>query len=258
MSDERLLELLSAGSDGELSVDEKKELDELLAGNDSAAATREAWTRMDTLLRSLPPAEPPAGLGERIVSRVRLPGAGEASTSTGWLRPLAIDRLWRYGFSAAFGALLAIAVYESQPDYTRPANITELVGTIAPDSELAGRDIIDTFTVDAGDIDSIARLENRNGWLVLDVRIDSAKPVDISIDFGAAGLGLEALAQPPNGLESIRLQDNVLRIVGSGQRRFSVLLHRPADAVPAGEAGLWIEVTSEGNLLKQGLLRLDR
>lgn len=257
MSIERAFELLSGELDDDLSPDERAELRELL---DTSAEARELATELRQLsgtLDSLPDVEPPAGLADRILSSVRTPEPDSRSTLFDWLSSIGAGPVLRYGFSVAVGALLAIAVYENQPEGGSGADITELVGTMAPNAVAPGRRILDSFSFERTGVSSVARLERRDRSLVIDIRIDTTRIVEIAMDFGASKFEFEALAQTQSSLDAIEWSGTVLRVKGRGQRRFAVLL-RPVDKKASDtETNIRLDYSSEGEILQQGMLTSD-
>ncbi len=256
MNDERVFELLSAAADDDLTAAEKAELDEILSGSAEARRLQAELAQMERDLADTPELLPPPGLREQILRRVPQPRAG--SSIADWLGELRFGAVLRYGFSAAFGALLAVAIYESQPQFGSASDITELVGTMAPDTDSNKRRVLDSFSFRDKGISSFARLEQRDRALLVDVRIDTTRVVDIKFDFSAAGYEFEALAQTLSNLESIQFSNKVLKVKGRGQRRFAVLLRSPDDDVLADEAQIHLEYSSNGKLLRQGMLSADR
>jgi hypothetical protein len=70
-SDDEIRELLDAYLDGELDVGERAQVDELLSRSDTARAELDEIDRVRTLVRGLPPVEPPFGFFERMARRRR-------------------------------------------------------------------------------------------------------------------------------------------------------------------------------------------
>lgn len=258
MSDERTFELLSAAADDDLTAAEQAELETLLEELPQARNLEADMNRLEDIMTNVADVEPPSRLRDDILQAASLPQAGAKWSVADWLHPIRSGAVLRYGFSVAFGALLVIAVYESQPRLGPTVDITELVGTMAPDSGGAGRSILDTFSFESTGVSSIVRLEQRDDALVLDVRIDATRPVEIAMDFTATGLEFEALAQTQSSFDTIQFANNVLRVKGRGKRRFAVLLHASDDTNSASEAEIALEFSSDGNLLQQGLLKSTR
>ena len=258
MSDERAFELLSAAADDDLTAAEQAELEKLLRELPQAENLKADMDQLEEIMANVADVDPPSRLRDEIMQAASLPQPSAKWSFADWLHPIRSGAVLRYGFSAAIGALLVIAVYEGQPHLGPITDITELVGTMAPDSGGVGRSVLDTFSFERTGVSSIVRLEQRDDALVLDVRIDTTRPVEISMDFAAAGLEVEALAQTQSSFESIQFADNVLKVKGRGKRRFSVLLHARDDTSSASNAEIALEFSSDGKLLQQGSLNSIR
>lgn len=253
----RIDELIEKATDEELSPTERNELDEFLDADPEARKLATRMAELDELLNSAAKVSPPRDLRDRIMRELPMQARAE-TLELRKTRPFLSPRwfIW-HAVSAAFGALLAISFYESQAPISSSVDISELVGTIAPDATGSKRVLLDRMTIDSNGVSSRAVLEQRNGLLVLDVSIDAARPITITVDLAGAGLEFEALAQRPGSLDSIVLDKDTLTVAGTGQRRFSILLHSSTSSRPAGNAGLRLDFSSQGKLLGQGSLDLN-
>lgn len=259
MSLDRVFELLSAEADDELTPADRSELDALLRASDDAMQLAHEVRRMDNFLDSQRTIEPPAGLRDEIMQRIPLDSGRPAPSGDGgiaaWLRNLTWAPVLKHAVSTAFGALLVIAVYESQPDFGPNADITQLVGTMAPGTVIADKVVLDRFAFDDAGISSIARLEKRGKAVVLDVSIDADSTVDLLVDFGSTNLQFEAVAQTDKEFDAMQFSNRVLRVKGRGARRFSVLLRSPDGIDYTGDETIRLEYSSEGTLLQAGALK---
>jgi hypothetical protein len=252
MSDNGALELVSAAADGDLRHADRAELDRLLAESPEVRRFQADLETLESLFRDLPLPDMPATLHADIMARAAVPRTRSAGSILDWLR-LPTPAL-RYGLATAAGLLLAVAFYESRPTFSKVADLSELVGTMAPTGTRTDTDIVDTYAFRAEGLESLVQLERRNGSLLLDIRIDAEESIDIAVNFADAGVRLEALSQNESSLESIALAGQVLRIQALGRRRITALLHRVDDTVFAGEAKIELEFSSKGKLLQQGSL----
>lgn len=262
MNLDRVFELLSAEADGELTPAERQELESLISSSGDARQLANEVRRMENFLGNQRAIEPPPGLRDDIMQRIPLGNARPAPAADsgipGWLRGLTWQPVLKYAASTAFGALLVVAVYESQPDFGPNTDITQLVGTMAPGTVIADKVVLDRFSFDDAGVSSIARLEKRGKAVVLDVRIDADKPVDLIIDFGGTNLQFEAVAQTDTEFDAMQFSNRVLRVKGRGARRFSVLL-RSADGIAyTGDEAIRLEYSIEGSLLQAGALKSRR
>lgn len=254
MSSERILELVSAAADGTLTDEERADLDRLLEESPEARRFHDDLGRIDSIMRKLPELVPPEALHDRIMAGTSLPLARQRRPIFGWLDSLAPFAVLRYGMATAAGLVLAAVFYESQPKFAETADITELVGTMAPDRNRAAADILDTYAFRAGGVESRVLLERRHGALVLDIQVDSDEPVDISVTLAAGGVRFDALAQSGDSLESIEIAGQTLRIRALGRRQLTALLHRVDDAAFEGKEKIELEFSSNGKLLQRGSL----
>jgi hypothetical protein len=251
MTDDRIMALLSAAADGDLDAEEQAELDGLMQSSPDARQFADELQRIDEFLHAADELDVPDSLHEKIVNGIEV---SEAPTVVALHRP-AIPAVFRYGLATAAGLLLAVGFYESRSLPPGSQDFSELVGTMAPDRDVARTRILDTYDFRADGFASLAQLERRDGEVFLDIRIEAARPLDISLDIAPAGIWPGALAQLEDGFESITMADSSLRLRATGRRRLTVLLSNAASGEAADAAKVEIEFTSEGRLLGRGLLQ---
>jgi hypothetical protein len=132
MIDEKYIELVQADVDGELSAERRAELNRFLLTSQEARAMRAQLAAIAGTLGGLVPAEPPADLRERILSRLppqsrRASGAGDSRFSGG-LR-------WAAGLAAA--TLLGAIVFRIASEDHSALDSAKLSGTMASPGEPA-------------------------------------------------------------------------------------------------------------------------
>ena len=256
MSEERAYELLSAAADGELNDQEQTELDRLLEASPQVRRFRTELHRIDEILRKAPDLAPPETLHDRIIASVSLPAAKPrpgVKQGSSWFGSTTPFTALRYGMATAAGLVLAAAFYESR-GVSGPADLTELVGSMAPDRQRGASVVLDTFAFHGEGIESHVSLERSNGMLLLAIRVDAEAPVEISVDVGSAGARLEALAQTGDSMESIEIDGRVLRMRAKGRRQLTALLKRAEAAGPQSRQTMDLEFSSDGRLLQRGSL----
>lgn len=249
MSDERTLELVSAAADGELDTRLQAEVEQLLRGSAEARRFRDDLARLETLLSGLPEPAFPDTLHARIMA-----GAGRQPPARAWLRFLAPLPVLRYGLAAAAGAAVMMAAYELHPILPDGANYRELAGTMVPDGSRAGVRVLDRKTTQSREVTGLVELQQSDGRLLLEVRLDAAEPVELAIDFTAAGLQPVGVVQRGLPFESVEIDDRTLRARALGRRQISVSLRRVEDAAVADEAAIRLVYSSNGRVLEQGSL----
>ena len=254
MTDQRELELISAAIDGELDIDERAELDLLLESSEEACELKAELEQLDSLLKDVPDLEPPESLHAHIMTHAKPQGLQSKPSILDWLRPLIPGAGLRYALAAAAGALLAAVFINSQSMLPGTTDFADLVGTMAPDTASADANIIDSFAVREEGLESLVQLRLSGSVLFLDIHVDTAERLNISIDLGGAGLWPDALAQIDGHFESIAIAGQALQIEALGMQGLTILLRRVDDAAFGGEAKIALEFSSEGILLQRGAL----
>lgn len=250
MIDERTIELIHAGIDGELDAAGAAELEQCLADSGEARQYHAQMRDLGAFMSRVPVVEPPEGLHASIVSSIGLPrprAAWRFGQFPGFLR---------YGLATAAGLLLAIGLYEYRPGMGGSADLSSMVGTIMPGRNPADGVRLDGFDFSLEGLASEVSLLRRDQQLVLDVRMQSPGPVSVAVAFDGEALQFEALAQSESELQSIEIDEGAIRVEASGAQHFAVLLHvQDAAAMNAGRIDLrWY---SEGQVLKQGEVKFD-
>jgi len=248
MINERNLELVHAGLDGELGDSDRAELDKALQDSSELRELQAGLLEFSGLLDDEAPIEPPADLHGKIMHQISLP-----AVSVNKFRFRDIPGFVRYGLAAAAGLVLTVGIYESQLGTTDSQDISSMVGTIMNKSA-SDTVTLDAFAFDFDEISSVVSLQQRDGALVLDVVLDSRNLVVITVDFTSDGLQFDAIAQMQSDLKSIEFANQAIHIEGTGRQHFAVLLHRDGNLAADREATITLRFTSNGKLIKEGSL----
>jgi hypothetical protein len=252
MIDERIIELINAGMDGELGEPEKAELDSALAQSAEALEYQRGLAALTSLLDDQEPLELPDGLHGRMMGQIQLPAPKSR------FRFADIPGFVRYGMAAAAGLLLTVGIYENQRGLPgsedMSGDIGSMVGTIMRNDRAEVEETLDALIFDLDQVSSAVRLQRRDGALVLDVLLDARDPIDITVDFTSDRLQFDAIAQTQSELKSIEFADQAIRVQGHGRHHFAILLHRDSDHAVDSEASIKLRYTSDGTLIKEGAL----
>ena len=254
MTDQRELELISAAVDGELGIDERVEVDLLLESSEEARDFKAELQQLVSLLKDITEVEPPESLHAHILADAEAQRVPSKPSILDRLRPLIPGAGLRYAIAAAGGALLALVFINTQPMLPDTTDFADLVGTMAPDTASADANITDSFAVSEEGLESVVQLRLSGSVLYLDIHVDTAERLDISVDLGGAGLWPDALAQIDGHFESIAIAGQALQIQALGMQRLTILLRRVDDAAFAGDAKITLEFSSEGKMLQRGAL----
>ncbi len=264
MTDDRAMQLLSAAVDGTPDADEQAELEQLLESSAAAREFKQDLEQLDSLLGGLPELDPPEPLHERIMAQAPSQVAQSKPSILSWLRLPAFGSGMRYALAgtgmryalaATSGAIIAAIFMSSQSLMPAATDISELVGTMAPNAATADANTLDSFAFDQDGLASLIRLERSNDNYLLDIQVDAAKPLDITIDMTGAGVHTDAMAQIDSEFDLIAISNQTLKLRALGQQRLTILLRRVDDETFLEDASIALEFSSDGKLLQQGELR---
>jgi len=180
MDDARILELIHRELDADLSSAEQAELARRLLQDPEARQLRETLRQTDRRLKSVPQAEPPAGLRRAILSAVRLPGDGSRGQSgTVGGRPAL-----RYAAIVA-GAILIAGLGYQLLDSGRPQ--PGLEGSVAAPALAAAAIGKAEMAFDAGTVR--ARLLQTGDGARLEIDSDTTQDVTLVVRFDPSLMG---------------------------------------------------------------------
>ncbi len=245
MIDERTRELIHAGLDGELGEGEKEALRQALSASDEAREYQASMEELDAFLTRVPNQEPPASMHASIMNSIQLPGRRRGGLAFGFGQ---FPGFVRYGFAVAAGLLLAIGMYEYRPGTDGAPDMTSMVGTIMPGRTALEGERLDGFSFEIDQLSSEVALVRREDALVLDMQLDAAGPISVTVDFAGEGLQFDAIAQMQSDLDSIEIADRNIRIQANGRQHFAVMLH--SDPLQLANARILLNWSSQGKSLK--------
>lgn len=257
MLDERARELINGAADGELTAEEQRKLEAILAESPEAAAFSAELARLVRQLEALPPLEPPEQLTQRILRRVELPARGSRFA---WQSVWPQARPVGFGLAFAAGLLAAVAVYELVPAPSSQLDWSTLVGTLARDKPGDDGGRIDSLAIDVAAVRGTVLLSTaRNAGNLMILRFDLESPGPLEVDVGLAGSGLavsgfvQSGGGPGMGLETLAASADAVRVVNAGGQRFALFL-KPRPNWSGQAEDIRIEVLQEGELKYQGFL----
>lgn len=255
MTDDHVLELVSAAADGALNDDEQAELERLLATSAEAREFKAELERMDSLFREIQDLDPPDSLHAKIMASATKQTAQSESLFPHWVSQLQFGAGLRYALAAATGALLVAIFFQGQSSFPGSDDVSNLVGTMAPNADSTDTVIIDGFAFRENGIESSARLERSGDKLLLNIQFAAETPLDISVNMASAGVRPDVIALIESDFDSIALDGQTLGIRAVGEQQLTVLLRRVDDTAFADEAQITLEYSSGGKLLKREALK---
>jgi hypothetical protein len=254
MLEERTLHLINADIDGELTADEREDLDLILDSSSEARAMRAELLRLSNLLDSLPEQSPPSNLSKQILNKLAPPTLASNFSLSGLF---ASFQPATASLAFAAGLLLTIGFYELSPNSQSLGETGSMVGTMVA-SQPGSQDLLknDIFLKGEGFSGTVS-LRNNDGVYILNFDLDSEDMTEIEVGLDRTGLSFGGFAETRSDadkvFESVTMFGGTLRVVNQGQQQFAVFLrvNSPEQAVNAGS--ITIDFSREGDSLNRGV-----
>jgi hypothetical protein len=223
--EQKYTDLINAAIDGEISTEEKAELEAFLETSTEGRALHDELASLCNTLEELDQEEPPVHLRHVIMNSA--PKTPKPDTSPGFLHTLLAMPAFKYAFTFAAGVILALTVVDSSQVSNRAFDdVTGLVGTIAQpvDSTLAS-----SVSVDELDVAGVVSLRSAGSLMILDFDLVSKKPIEIEAGYADPSIWFNGFAQLESDDTTIAAAPGRVRLGMKGKRRYAVFLHNQGE-----------------------------
>lgn len=254
MIDQKVINLIQAGVDGELDDAGRTELERVLEASEEARQCHAELRRVAEFLDGAEPAEPPGDLHARIVDGITLPGARASRSLFGFARfPASV----RYGLAAAAGVVLTLVMVGQRGPGYDPKGLDDMTGTIAPRAADSAAPALGEHRFEVPGARGGLLLRRQGDDFALELTFDADTPLDFRIDLAGGGLAFDAVARASAAPASLEWADGSMSVSGQGRQRL-VLRTRPATSPADASPGV-VELTLSrgGRVIHTGELRTD-
>ena len=254
MLDQRSIDLINAGIDGELSPEEQRELKAILESSPEAVTFRVELLELNNAFRNMPELNPPPALARNILDQVKLPARQTLFNLPGFLtglNPVA------GGLAFAAGLLLAVGFYETGSRKVTQQDTVNMVGTMVASDQVISPGQGDRLVLDLDGLSGVFSLNVSKNGQVLEFDLDSSQVVEIELDFEKAGLVVSGFAQDDRGdgsfIDTLELLGGTMRVVNQGKHHFVVFL-RQAPGLKNQGKDLRIGISRDGEQVYEDTL----
>jgi len=263
MVNERTVYLINAGIDGELSPEERAELDAILDASVEARSLQAELHRLTSAMENLPEREPPAGLTERILERIRVPAPvrrpAVRSPRFSLSGLFASFQPAQAGLAFAAGLLVTVGFYETALRDNGTDDLSSMVGTMAANSKQSVGELQSTLTIAQPGLSGTVFTTEVGEFVVMNFDLDLTERSEILIDVAEAGMSFGGVARASAGGDANTVDERyevsgaTLRVVNPGRQQFQVFL-RPARGEGARAGVIGIEVNQPDGSVFRGSL----
>jgi hypothetical protein len=237
----KLAELIQRDIDGATSETESAALRQRLARDPVSRALHTDLSRITQVVEGIDEVEPPDGLRDAILTRVRDDDElRDRTRSVGhWF---GLSRSLRYAAVLVVGALIGLIAGPFVRDGGRGLDPSDLSGTMAP------LDSPDRLSVQGvGLAGSVARIESEDR-ITLGFDLNVAEPVWVVVAFDSISIAFAGLTPTGNAPVALDVQESEIVLTGDGNHRYQLHLI-PQDN---GPSSLAVRVLRSGALVAEG------
>lgn len=224
--DAKYSDLIQADIDGEISAEDKRVLDEILAESEECQALHEEMAALAGSLDKLEEIEPPAHLKHVLLNMA--PSKGGATPGPGPIaRLLAIPAL-HYAGTFAAGAVVALTLVNSgQISSHAFDDMTGLVGTVANTNAVGPT--LSSIAVHEAEVAGTVSLRSTGPMLILDFDLAAQGGVEVVAKYSDRSIWFNGFAQLESDGMNIAASEGLVSVQIDGKRRYAVFLNNPDD-----------------------------
>jgi hypothetical protein len=219
--EQKYQDLINADIDGEISTEEKAELQAFLRDSAEGRALHDELSSLCHALDTTAEEAPPVHMRQVIMNSIPKPPASESSP--GFFQLLFAAPALRYALSFAGGVFLAISVVNTDKVSNQAFDdVTGLVGTVADPVDAA---LASSVSVDELDVAGVVSLRSAGSLLILDFDLVAKNHIEVEADYSDPGIWFNGFAQLPSEGTTVSAETGRVRLGMAGKRRYAVYLH---------------------------------
>lgn len=223
--DPKIVELINADIDGEISPADKDTLEAMMAESPEAQAMHAELSGLSSSMDDLPDLDAPPYLIHTIMAEIP---KTETQGHGDFLRGLFAAPALRYAAMFVAGSVLTLSLVNSDQVSERAfTDVTGLVGTIS--SEVPVGPGIQTMQIDRTDVAGHITLRSSGPLLIVDFDLVSNGPIDIVASYSDQSVWFNGFAQLESPGASISAESGRISMKIEGKRRYALYLHNAGD-----------------------------
>ena len=224
--DPKIVELINADIDGEISPADKDTLEAMMAESPEAQAMHAELSGLSSSLGDLPDLDAPPYLIHTIMAEIPKPASQDRRGD--FLRGLFAAPALRYAAMFVAGSVLTLSLVSSDQVSERAfSDVTGLVGTIS--SEVPVGPGIQTLQIDRTDVAGHITVRSSGPLLIVDFDLVSNGPIDIVASYSDQSVWFNGFAQLESPGASISAESGRISMKINGKRRYALYLHNAGD-----------------------------
>lgn len=257
--EQRTLDLISSGVDGELDTVEQEELARVLTESSEAREFNAELNAIVERIEGIPEVEPPQYLQESIERQIRLsPGSTGRGVRQGFLDTWLSARWLRTGFALAAGVVLTVGVYEIGSGPISEQDSTKIVGTVVKNQAVGQGVLLDRINISNDRLNGLVEAREKDGLFTLDVQIKSDGPTQVVVNFARRGFDFESITQKQDRNDTVVVEGGSVNVSSNGEQRYTLSLRRNTDTLEQKLKPLELSFYADSTLVHEAELNILR
>lgn len=216
--DRRVIELLNAHIDGEISAADQLELDKLLQDSQSVRESLKEFKAVSEHISQAPELEPPGHLQSSIERQVRLPV--KPVSKSGFLASLLPSQWLRNGLAVSLGVVIVVGVLEFGSGPLIPQDAAKMVGTVIKSPDQNQPVLLETITLNDDRLKGLVEMKSIEDQLRFIVQLESTTISKLVINFQEDGLEFESIEPQHDQHDLVSVTKNSVSISGEGRQNY--------------------------------------
>jgi len=222
--DSRYSDLIQADIDGEISAEDKADLDAYLAASEEGRALHAEFATLAASLDEIGELVPPTHLKHVILNQV--PAGSVSSKRPGLVKRFFEAPVLGYIGTFAAGVVLSLALVDSDQISTGAFDdMTGLVGTIANVDSVNA--VHDTVSIDESAVAGTVTLRSNGPILILDFDLSAPQTIQVIAKYSDQTIWFNGFAQLESSGTSVAAEAGTVKLEMNGKRRYAVYLNNP-------------------------------
>ncbi|MCZ6642511.1 MAG: anti-sigma factor [Gammaproteobacteria bacterium] len=229
--DAKIVELINAEIDGEISVSDRSILDDHLRSHPEASRLKDELTDLCQSLDSMEDLSPPPHLKHVILASLDSPAPAPTRAATKassaprrWWFPA--TPLWQNTGAFALGCVITVVLMSTNQIADRGYDdVTDLMGSIGVSADEAGDRATDRLNLTRDEVAGTITANRSGSIMVIDFDLSSREEVEIVVEFSDQNVWFNGFAQLESDSTSVAAESGRVSLQMDGQRKYAIYLH---------------------------------
>lgn len=243
----KIVELINAEIDGEISASDRSLLHDHLRSHPEASRLHDELTELCKSLDSLEALSPPPHLKQVILASLETPAPTATPTTSlprRWWFP-AIP-MWQLTGAFALGCVITVGLMSTNQIVARGhEDITDLIGSIGVTADESTRTGSNMLNLAQDEVTGTVTTNRSGSIMVIDFDLSSREEVEIVVEFADQNVWFNGFAQLESDSTNVSAKSGRVSLQMDGKQKYAIYLHNSNP----GSAAVNLQLYAAGELI---------